>query len=276
MFNRMIRAGIRAALVAMLIMFPALMLRGSATETTQIVVLLAILAAILTFAEYFSRYPSVIEFRNAPPFNRLRFAALFLSVVLLTAMNHRVADPTVISSTLNGWGMYIGRALDFPLSPIHLMMLLMPPDVPLTDVQRLCCQAGVAYVVSLLTMLVFVFLVRFMNWPSQSRAFNFWVNLPSFDPTAGGDVIYHLRRDARVNVALGVLLPYLIPVVMKAATYVLDPATLGDPQTLIWMMTAWAYLPASMMMRGIALYRIADLIRKKRSRAHAQADFQSA
>ncbi len=46
------------------------------TDTTQIVALLALLAAVFTFVEYFSAYPSFVEFRNAPPFNRLRFVAL--------------------------------------------------------------------------------------------------------------------------------------------------------------------------------------------------------
>ena len=52
----------------------------------------------------------------------------------------------------------------------------------------------------------FLVLVRIMNWPVRQGAFNVWVNLPLFDPTAGGDVIYRLQRDARINIALGFLL----------------------------------------------------------------------
>ena len=33
----------------------------------------------LTFMEYFAKYPSIVEFRDAKPFNRLRFATLALT-----------------------------------------------------------------------------------------------------------------------------------------------------------------------------------------------------
>ncbi|MEL7133868.1 MAG: hypothetical protein AAGK77_15820, partial [Pseudomonadota bacterium] len=103
-------------------------------------------------------------------------------------------------------------------------------------------------------------------------AFNVWVNLPLFDPTAGGDVLYRLNRDARINIALGFLLPFLIPAVVKMAADLLNPITLENPQTLIWTMSAWAFLPASMIMRGIAMQRIAEKIKDQRKRAYANAD----
>ena len=91
------------------------------------------------------------------------------------------------------------------------------------------------------------------------------MNLPTFDPTVGPDVISRLQRDARVNVALGFLLPFLTPAVVKIASTGFTPLTLGTPQTLIWMMTAWAFLPASLFMRGIAMARVADMIRDTRA-----------
>jgi hypothetical protein len=39
---------------------------------------------------------------------------------------------------------------------------------------------------------------------------------------------------------------------------------ISSPQTLIWSMAAWAFLPASLLMRGVAMARIADMIRTKR------------
>lgn len=118
-------------------------------------------------------------------------------------------------------------------------------------------------------MAAFLILVRAMNWPARKGAFNVWVNLPLFDPTAGGDVIYRLQRDARINIALGFLLPFLIPAVVKAAADLIDPITLQNPQTQIWTVAAWAFLPASIIMRGIAMGKIADMIEEKRRRAYA-------
>ena len=121
-------------------------------------------------------------------------------------------------------------------------------------------------------MTAFLILVRLLNWPARQGAFNVWVNLPLFDPTVGGDVIYRLHRDARVNIALGFLLPFIIPAVVKAAADLIDPITLQNPQTLIWTLSAWAFLPASMIMRGLAMSKVADMIEDKRRRAYADAD----
>lgn len=76
MIARTSGAAIRGLLVALLVLTPALYLPASTSNGTEIVVFLAILAFILTFAEYNSAFPSFIEFRDAPPVNRLRFVGL--------------------------------------------------------------------------------------------------------------------------------------------------------------------------------------------------------
>ena len=105
---------------------------------------------------------------------------------------------------------------------------------------------------------------KLKSWPGRHATFNVWVNLPTFEPTAGGDIVDRLERDARGNLALGFLLPFLIPAVVSLASVGFKPLTLTSPQTLIWTMTAWAFLPASLLMRGIAMLRIATMIRQKR------------
>ncbi|MFZ1725842.1 MAG: hypothetical protein WAU13_04190, partial [Albidovulum sp.] len=99
-----------------------------------------------------------------------------------------------------------------------------------------------------------------------------WINLPTFDPTTGGDVVDRLQRDARFNIALGFLLPFLIPAAVKLAALAFVPVTLESPQTLIWTMTAWAFLPASLFMRGIAMGRIAGMIAEKRRQNNSSAE----
>ena len=269
--KRMVGAAARAFLVAMLIALPAVMLPGVLNETAQMVALLALVAALLTFVEYAADYPSLIEFRNAPPFNRMRFVALFVTIVLLTLISRGQTYPTVFSDVLTMMGMRIGEAMDFPFSPVRLMVLTAPADASFAEFEMLRTHAGLAYLISLTTLLFFVVLVRLLDWPIRKGAFNFWINLPLFDPTAGGDVIARLKRDSHVNVALGFLLPFLIPAVLKIAAVYTTPLSIGEPQTLIWTMSAWAFLPASLIMRGVALMRIADLIEEKRRRAYSQA-----
>ena len=118
-------------------------------------------------------------------------------------------------------------------------------------------------------MTAFIVMVRLMGWPTRRGAFNVWINLPLFDPTAGGDVLDHLQRDARVNIAIGFLLPFLIPAVVKLAADLIQPVMLENHQTLIWTMSAWAFLPASMIMRGVAMHRIAEMIEEQRRRVYA-------
>ena len=67
-----------------------------------------------------------------------------------------------------------------------------------------------------------------------------------------------------MNLTIGFLLPFLVPTVIAVGTSGLPAATLTSSQTLVWTMAAWSYLPASLLMRGVAMGRIADMIRMKR------------
>ncbi|QRF68179.1 hypothetical protein [Ponticoccus alexandrii] len=276
MITRMVTAAARAILVALLIAMPALALPGVRAESAQVVALLSLAAAMLTFVEYVSDSPSLIEFRDAAPFNRIRFVALFAIVAMLTLICRGLFYPSPLTETLSGIGADVGATMDFPFSPVRLMVLVLPEDAPDRQALLIRALAGLSYLTSLTVLVTFVALVRLMDWPIRRGAFNFWVNLPLYDPTAGGDILMRLKRGSHINVALGFLLPFLIPAALKAASAYVTPLSPVDPQTLIWTMAAWAFLPASLIMRGVALMRIAVLIEEKRRRAYAQAHVQPA
>ncbi|WP_243695887.1 hypothetical protein [Rhodovulum marinum] len=246
---------------------PSLLLPDVPGDVTQIVVLLCIFAAGLTIFEYSATYPGLVEFRHAPPFNRIRFAAMFLTVLVLTLICRGELRPTALTEFAQAVGAVIAEAIDFPYSPVRLFSLLLPPDAEPWLIKLVSSAAGMAYLISLLALAVFTLMTRVNNWPFRNGTFNVWVNLPTFDPTAGGDVVERLSRDARFNVALGFVLPFLIPVIIKASTTLFDPFSLEHPQTLIWTVSAWALLPASLFMRGIAIGRVAEMIREQRRRA---------
>ena len=258
--------------MALLLATPALLLPNIAADSSQVVLLMAMLAGFLTFAEYNAKSPSIVEFRDAAPFNRLRFIALFASIFLLSLITKGKTDPTAVTNALTSIGLIIGNAIDFPFSPVRLVVLMLPDTANADVVSAVRISAGLSYLISLIAMAAFLILVRILNWPSRKGAFNVWINLPLFDPTAGGDVLLRLRRDARFNIALGFLLPFFIPAVVKMAADLIGPITLENPQTLIWTMSAWAFLPASMIMRGIAMGKIADMIEEKRRRTYANAE----
>ncbi|WP_299727954.1 hypothetical protein [uncultured Tateyamaria sp.] len=272
MIARLYGAAIRGVMMALMIALPALILPGISIDSSQATVLVALLAAFLTFVEYNSASPSIVEFRDAAPFNRLRFIALFVTVLVLSLICKGKTDPTLTTNALTSVGTIVGNSIDFPYSPVRMVVLTLPAGADYDVVQSVRTAAGLSYLTSLTAMAAFLVLVRILGWPSRKGAFNVWVNLPLFDPTTGGDVLQRLSRDARINIVLGFLLPFAIPAVVKLAADLINPISLENPQTLIWTMSAWAFLPASMIMRGIALQRIAEMIRDQRKRAYATAD----
>jgi hypothetical protein len=267
--SRLAGAVVRAFLVIVLVALPSLMLPGTSSDSAQIVALVAIFGAALTIVEYASDYPGLVEFRDAPPFNRIRFLSLFITVLLLTLIARGEVAPTTVTRFVEAVGVLIGQAIDFPYSPVRLVVLMLPPDAGVEQINLVRTSAGLAYLISLLTLAIFLILQRVRGWPLRTGSFNVWVNLPTFDPTAGGDVVERLERDARVNIALGFILPFLMPAVIKAATSLFGSVSLENPQTLIWTVAAWAFLPASLFMRGIAMGRIAGMIKDKRRRTSA-------
>lgn len=274
-FSQLTSAVVRAILVGLMVATPSLILPSTAADTAQIVVVLAILASCITFIEYYGRYPSFIEFRFAPPFNRMRFIALLVTVILLSMICRGQTDPTGWTILITRIGAALGNLIDFPFSPVRLVVLMMPGGADADLITTVRTAAGISYTVSVIMMIVFVVLVRAFGWPVRNGAFNVWINLPLFDPTGGGDVLQRLRRDSGLNIVLGCLLPFLIPAAIKAASDFVDPAFMSSPQTLVWTTAAWAFLPASMLMRGIAMGRVAQMIEDKRRRAYAQAELEN-
>ncbi len=266
----------RAFLVVLLIATPSVLLVNTTPDTTQIVVLVAILAAVFTMVEYNSTYPSLVEFRDAPPFNRIRFLSLFTTVFVLTVIARGKDAPTTITLFFNALGSRIGELIDFPYSPVRLVVLMMPSDVDDALIESVRTAAGLSYLVSILSLAIFVLILRGKGWPRQLGGFNVWINLPTFDPTAGGDVVDRLKRDGHVNLILGFLLPFIIPAFVKLAADMFNPVSLANDHTLIWTMTAWAFLPASLIMRGIAMMRVAQMIVDQRARAYAVSKFAGA
>ncbi len=269
MVGKLISALTRAVLVALLLATPALVLPNVSTDSIHIVVLFSLFAGGLILIEYFSSYPSIVEFRYAPPFNRLRFIALFLTVFTLSIVARGQYEPNALTGFLRTLGVIVGDAIDFPYSPVRLMVIMLPDNASANLVVAVRTASGIAYLVSLATLTVFFFYVRILGWPARNGAFNVWVNLPLFDPTAGGDVLPRLQRDGRLNIALGFLMPFLIPAIVQMMSDLVDPIYLDDPMTLIWTISAWAFIPASLIMRGMAMGRVAEMINENRRRAYA-------
>ncbi len=268
--SRLSGALLRAVLVIFLIVTPAFMVPETGADTGQIVAVIALLAGVMVVFEYASAYPGLVEFRDAPPFNRIRFLSLFAIVFLLSLVVRGANATSDLTRLVQLIGARIGEAIDFAYSPVNLVVLMLPADAPEQSVALLRSAAGISYLISLISLAVFLIALRLTNWPNNRGAFNVWVNMPTFDPTAGGDVVYRLERDAIINVALGFLLPFLTPALVKAAGDIFGTISITSAHTMIWTLAAWAFLPASLFMRGMAMGRIAAMIRAERARRETE------
>lgn len=269
--SRLAGALLRAVMIVVLVVAPSMLVSGLAPDAQQTVALVALFAGLLTFVEYKAEAPGLIEFRDAPPFNRIRFLLLAATLLALSLIERGRTDPSTLTQLVEAVGALIGQAMDFPYSPVRLATQALTPGAPEAETAILRTAAGTAYLTSLLGLFYFSFHMRLGSWPRQGRVFNVWVNLPTFDPTSGSDIVARLERDARINISLGFLLPFLAPVAVQVMMGGLDPASLTSSHSLIWTMTAWAFLPASLFMRGIAMYRVAQMIREKRSISASEA-----
>lgn len=275
MLAKLSGAAARGLLVAWGIALPALILPDASLGTPHVTVFVAIIAAGLTFVEYIAANPSFVEFRDAAPLNRVRYTAVLATVLFLSLVFGDQSDPSQIARALTAIGTIVSNGIDVPFSPVRMVLLMLPDGTDPHLIRAVQSATALAFLTSLAALLTFLFLVRIKGWPLRGGAFNVWINLPLFDPSAGGDVVDRLRRDAQVNIALGLMLPLVMPVVVKATADLLNTFLLDNPQTLIWTLTAWAFLPASMIMRGIALQRIAEMIRDQRNRACADPVLQA-
>lgn len=271
MVTRAYGAAFRAVLVMLVIATPTVLLGDPRADTQQMVALVALFLGVLTFVEYNSVYPGLVEFRDAPPFNRIRFLMLFATVLCLSAIERGRVHPSTLTDLIHALGTLIGLSMDFPYSPVRLATWMMGPEASEAQIGALRTAAGISYLISLLSLVIFVVLMRLGGWPRRDHPFNVWVNLPTFDPTSGGDVVARLNRDARVNIAIGLLLPFVTPAVVQIASVGFQPFSMTTPQMMIWTMTAWAFLPASLFMRGIAMGRVSDMILARRQ-AGGRAD----
>lgn len=267
-------AFLRAGFIALLIAAPQILLGHGTAGARQIVAFCVLIAAVFTFSEYASRAPSLVEFRDARPYNRIRATALAVAVLLACVILQGpggLSLPDPLRRLVQAWG----AALDLPLSPVRILVRTLPPDLDPALADRIRAAVATTYALSLLMLGSFAMAIRRGNWPGR-RGFNVWVNLPQFDPTAGGDVVLRLQRDAQVNLALGLLLPVIAPFAADLLSVPFDGRILREPAALVWLVMAWAFVPASLAMRGLALNRLAWLIsahraRLRRAEALAQA-----
>jgi len=263
--SKLVAAILRAAIVVLVVSMPALVLPGTTQEGAELVMLVALVLGVFTAVEYSATYPALIEFRDAPPFNRVRLLSLVVMLFCLSLVaggNH--ASSLVL--VLNALGLLLGHVLEYPGSPLAALIRHLPEEAPPVSPQQVKIMAGLAIFTALSALCSFAIMLRTNRWPQRGQAFNVWINLPTFDPTAGGDVITRLIRDARVNFIFALTITFILPTVGLMVSGHLGVQILTSPHALVWGIALWMFLPLSLFMRALAMVRIAAMIRDRRAR----------
>ena len=275
MLSKFVGAFLRAAIVVLVVSMPSLVLTGTTPEGAELVVLLALVLAAFTAIEYSSSYPALIEFRDAPPFNRLRLLSLTLILFVLSMVASGVHDSSLVL-VLNAIGLLFGQVLEYPGSSLAAVIHHLPTQSPFMTPVQVKVMAGLAIFITLSALSIFAILLRTQKWPDPGRAFNVWINLPTFDPTAGGDVINRLIRDARVNAILGFTITFILPTAGLMISDHLGIRILTSSHGLVWGIALWMFLPLSLFMHALAMARIAAMIRVHRARLTAGINMDGA
>lgn len=270
MLSRFPAALARGLLVAVIVVFPGIALPGLSADAQLMALFVALCAMVFITIEYVSESPSLVQFRSAPPLNRIRFAAMSVTVVLLVFMLRDTAPETKISSFAQTLGAQFASVTDVPFSPVRMIRQLVSPVLSEPSVALVTKAAALAYGCAALSILAFLLVILRGGWPFAGAGFNIWVNLPTFDPVGRGDPVERLRQIGAVNLLLGIIAPFLIPAILAYSAGLVDLSRFEAPNSLIWIVTIWAFAPASFVMRGIALLQIARLVQAQR-RAVAQA-----
>jgi hypothetical protein len=264
--SKLIGALLRAAIVVLVMATPSLLIPGTTQEGAQMVMLVALSLGLFTAIEYSATYPALIEFRDAPPFNRVRVLSLLVMLFVLSIVAGGAGSDSSLVLVLNALGLLIGHALEFAWSPLMVVLQNLPSYAPPVSELQVKIMAGLATFIALTALVVFSLLLRLQHWPNRAQAFNVWINLPTFDPTTGGDIVTRLIRDARVNIILGLTITFILPVIGLTAAAHIGLEVLASSHAMVWGIALWMFLPLSMFMRGLAMARIADMIRERRAR----------
>ena len=266
MINRLIGAVIRALLVLAVVAMPAFLLPNTSRAAQEISLIIGAIAGAFTLFEYASSHPGLIDFRFAPPYNRIRFVTFFVQILSLVFLCRAVSGADSFSADILELADSAVALTMVPLSPVRVAVEVIASDGTEPYRDLLARAAAVSFIITFASFIFFAITLWLFRWPVGRDNFNLWVNLPTFEPSSGRDVERRLFRDGLANILLGIGMPFVIPVIASRAGGWFDPSVLQNYQPLIWGCTLWAFLPASLIIRGAALIKVGWLVKRARRR----------
>ncbi|MGV6811380.1 MAG: hypothetical protein ACWA47_03970 [Brevirhabdus sp.] len=266
MIGQYVGALVRSILVMLLVVAPAVFVAPANPDEQLVLSVIAMFSAFFIFTEYASRAPSLISFRFAAPFNRHRFGLAAFGLIFAICSYQPDASRSTIAELIQSLGALVMHYVSVTGSPAEMMTRILPSGVDNETYFAFRNAIGASAIGVWLATLVFAAHYSLFYWPPRNRVFNLWINIPTFDPTSGAGVVSRLVARARVNLLLALLMPYLFPPLVHTALRVSGTSEPLSGMTLVWIAALWSILPANFLMRALASYRIAALIRAQRTR----------
>lgn len=259
--TRVIGALMRAILVMALVWLPAFMVPVASPQALQASAVIGFVLGGFVFLEYSAVQPSLMEFRYAPPLNRLKYLALLLILCAAGLMGQ--------DQQQQGWiwdlALRLADLSSAEWSPPHLAMTALAGQADIRAQTFLHGAFAIGQAIGLLTIAFFWGLIHFGGWPPRGHMFNIWINMPTFEPSCGGDLAAHFERQGRINLILGLIWPFLLPALLQVVMPEGVLPYLNGLYGIIWLVGVWCILPISLVMRGMAMKRIAVMIRDQRA-----------
>ena len=256
----------RALLVLVVVAAPAILLPNVSQAAQEISLIIGGIAGAFTLFEYASSHPGLVDFRFAPPYNRIRFVTFAVQVVALVFLCRATSGADAFSADVLAYADNAVALMNIPLSPVRVAVEMIGEGGNDAFQTLLGRAAAVSFTVAFASFLFFAITLWLFKWPVGRDNFNLWVNLPTFEPSSGRDVERRLYRDGTANILIGIGLPFVIPVLASRSGGWFDPSVLENYQPLIWGAALWAFLPASLIIRGAALIKVGWLVKRARSR----------
>lgn len=245
----------RAVCVAILVMLPAILLPQITQSVVEYTRIFATIMAIFVLYEYGFPSPTIIEFRFAAPYNRIKYLLLLALVV---------APSLMVSAALNGQE-FTGilaiiatkglALLDFPYSPILIVAnTFSETDTALGTV--LAQAIALNLVLAFACALAFCGAVFSNLWRFGGEDFNMWLNMPTYKSYEKDSLQARLSNSAFASLLIACLIPLFGPTLADVAMVLFTFDGKMTPIVMVWSISIWTFLPAMFFMRAAALTKI--------------------
>lgn len=254
---------LRAAMVVFVIAAPSFLLPDVTVGNQELSLIIAAVAAAFTIFEYASTHPGLIDFRFAPPYNRARYLSFGLTVLSLAFLCRAAQGLDSFSPDVLRLADRARALTDVAFSPVQVAVRSAAAGAE-AELRLLVERvAAVAFVLGFGLLGLFGAMLWLLRWPVARRDFNLWLNLPTFPPGLADDTERRLFRDSLANIAAALVFVYAAPIVAAAAG-IFDDGGARNLQVLLWTAAIWSFASGSLLIRGIAILKVAMLVRRTR------------